>query len=298
MKLANHRGRAVLVDEEGRGTDIERASEGRFGPDIHDVLARWSAFREWAANPAHTAHHHGAWVFVDEADLGPVVPQPGQVFAVGLNYRAHALESGLPLPEVPLVFTKFASSVTGPRGVLDLPTDRVDWEVELALVIGRAAHRVRREAAWDHIAGVTAAQDFSARDVQMSGGAAPQFSLGKSFPGFTPLGPVLVTPDELDNPDDIGVECRLNGQTVQKSSTADLIFSVPQIVSYLSHIVTLQPGDLVLTGTPSGVGLGMTPPRYLAPGDEVTTVVAGVGQLHQVCRAAVTPFDAAAILGR
>jgi 2-keto-4-pentenoate hydratase/2-oxohepta-3-ene-1,7-dioic acid hydratase in catechol pathway len=293
MKLANHRGRAVIV-ENGRVTDIERASAGRFGPQVQRVLAQWSAFREWAAR---SIDGEAASEPLAESEFGAVVPQPGQVFAVGLNYRAHALESGLPLPEVPLVFTKFSSSVTGPNGELDLPTDQVDWEVELAVVMGLTAHRVEQEAAWNHVAGVTAAQDYSARDVQLAGGAAPQFSLGKSFPGFTPLGPLLVTPDEFDDPDDIEVQCLLNGETVQKSSTADLIFSVPQIISYLSHIVTLQPGDVILTGTPSGVGLGMKPPRYLVPGDAVTTVVAGVGELRQVCRAAEPPFDAAAVLG-
>jgi 2-keto-4-pentenoate hydratase/2-oxohepta-3-ene-1,7-dioic acid hydratase in catechol pathway len=297
MKLANYRGRAVLV-EDGRLVDLEHASSGEFGPQIQTVLTRWAAFKEWAIQrTSDPSAPQGADGPSDETGFGPVVPMPRQVFAVGLNYRAHAAESGLPLPEVPLVFTKFPSSVTGPRGVLELPTDQVDWEVELAVVIGLPAHRVTHGEAWAHVAGITAAQDFSARDVQLAGGAVPQFSLGKSFPGFTPLGPFLVTPDELDDPDDIEVECRLNGETVQKSSTADLIFSVPAVISYLSYIVTLQPGDVILTGTPSGVGLGMNPPRYLMPGDEVTTVVAGVGELHQVCRAARQPFDPTTILG-
>lgn len=295
MRLANLHGRATLVVEAGI-VDVEEASAGEFSPDVQALFPVWESFRAWAASPACAGAVAPLTTPLEPA-LGPVVPQPGQVFAVGLNYREHAIEAGLPIPEVPLVFTKFSSSVTAPHGVLELPTDQVDWEVELALVIGRTARRVTQADAWSHVAGVTGSQDFSARDVQLMGGAKPQFSLGKSFEGFTPLGPVLVTVDEFENPDSIGVETRLNGESVQKSSTSDLIFTVPQIVSYLSHIVTLQPGDVILTGTPSGVGLGQEPPRYLAAGDEVTTYVEGVGEMHHVCRAPEVPFDPIALLG-
>ncbi|HET7690824.1 MAG TPA: fumarylacetoacetate hydrolase family protein [Nocardioidaceae bacterium] len=292
MKLGNINGRAVIVLPDGV-TDVEQASGGRFGPDIQGVLRRWDEFTEWTAARVH----HFVGVPVENPRYDAAVPEPGQVFAVGLNYRAHALEAGLPLPEVPLVFTKFPSSVAAPSGTLVLPTDQVDWEVEVAVVIGRAAHRVSRAVAWDHVAAITGAQDFSARDVQLAGGAKPQFSLGKSFSGFTPLGPLLVTPDEFPDRDAIALECRINGATVQASSTADLIFPVPAIVSYLSHIVTLRPGDVILTGTPSGVGLGMDPPRYLATGDQVTTTVELCGVMHHVCGSAVPAFDAAGILG-
>lgn len=290
MKLANLRGRAVLVLDEGL-VDIDEASGGEFGPGMQGVLSDWERFVAWS-----TTARPWSVVSVAEPVFDAVVPRPGQVFAVGLNYRAHAVEAGLPIPEVPLVFTKFPSSVAPPQGELELPTDQVDWEVELALVIGREARKVSQDEAWSHVAGVTAAQDFSARDVQLLGGAKPQFSLGKSFESFTPLGPVLVTPDEYDDPDAIEVSCAINGETVQSSSTADLIFPVSAIVSYLSHIVTLRPGDVILTGTPSGVGLGMTPPRYLVPGDEVTTYVAGVGHMTHVCRAPEVAFDAVALL--
>lgn len=291
MKLANHGGRAVIVTD-GAAVDIATASQGRFGPGIHDVLAGWDAFRAWAAD----AGSLGATEAFAPEDLGPVVPKPGQVLAVGLNYRLHALESGLPLPEVPLVFTKFASSIAAPVGDVELPTDQVDWEVEVAVVIGREARRIGKAEAWDHVAGITAAQDYSARDVQMAGGAKPQFSLGKSFNGFTPLGPVLVTPDEYADRDAITLECSINGEVLQSSSTADLIFDVATLVSYLSHIVTLHPGDVILTGTPSGVGLGFNPPRFLKDGDEIVTTVGLVGDLRQVARKPEVPFDAAAIL--
>lgn len=291
MKLANLAGRAVIVVDDGF-VDIHAQSGGDLGPTVHDVLERWDDFLAWCDTAPTT------WSSVAEAQpsFDAVVTRPHQVFAVGLNYRAHAVESGLPIPEVPLVFTKFASSIAPARGELELPTAEVDWEVEVAVVIGREARRIDARDAWNHVAGITAAQDYSARDVQMAGGSKPQFSLGKSFAGFTPLGPVLVTPDEYDDPDAIDLSCAVNGEIVQSSSTADLIFSVPQIVAYLSHIVTLEPGDVILTGTPSGVGLGMTPPRYLVPGDTVTTVVAGVGELHQRCVAPSEPFDAARLL--
>src|SRR5437899_3664802 len=231
MKLANVAGRACLAFDHGV-VDVERASAGTFGPDVHSLLGNWQAFLAWAGE----FEPEDLEALPSPDSYGPVVPRPGQILAVGLNYRAHALETGLPLPEVPLVFTKFPSSVGAPYGDLDLPTDQVDWEVEVAVVTGRSASRVARDQAWDHVAGITAAQDFSARDVQMAGGAAPQFSLGKSFAGFTPLGPVLVTPDELGDRESIGLECRINGETVQSSSTKDLIFDVATLVSYLSHI--------------------------------------------------------------
>lgn len=291
MKLANIDGRAVIVADDGF-IDIHAESGGEHGPTMREVLERWDDFLAWCAEASTT------WsaIPLSEPSFGAVVTQPGQIFAVGLNYRAHALESGLPIPEVPLVFTKFASSIAPARGDLELPTAAVDWEVEVAVVIGRSARRIDARDAWNHVAGITAAQDYSARDVQMAGGSKPQFSLGKSFAGFTPLGPTLVTPDEYDDPDAIDLSCAVNGEVVQSSSTSDLIFSVPQIVAYLSHIVTLEPGDVILTGTPSGVGLGMTPPRYLAPGDIVTTVVAGVGELRQRCVAPDQRFDAARLL--
>lgn len=295
MRLANLKGRATLVFETGV-VDVEQASAGEFSPDVQALFPVWDAFSAWAASGAAAAAAEPAPGPVGVA-LEAVVPRPGQVFAVGLNYREHAIEAGLPIPEVPLVFTKFPSSVAAPQGFLELPTDQVDWEVEVAVVIGRTARRISQADAWSHVAGVTGSQDFSARDVQLLGGAKPQFSLGKSFEGFTPLGPVLTTVDEFENPDAIVLETRLNGESVQKSSTADLIFTVPQVVSYLSHIVTLRPGDVILTGTPSGVGLGLQPPRYLVDGDEVTTYVEGVGEMHHVCRAPEVPFDPITLLG-
>src|SRR5690242_21615177 len=188
MRLANLSDRLVVLDGDG-AIDVERASCGRFGADPQAVYDRWDEFTAWAQEL------HGGGPY-DPAALGPPVPRPRQVFALGLNYALHARETGLELPPTPLTFTKFPSCLVGPDAVVDVATDRVDWEVELVAVIGRAAHRVPADDAWGHVAGLTVGQDLSARDVQMLG-SPPQLSLGKSFPGFGPTGPWLVTPDEL-----------------------------------------------------------------------------------------------------
>ncbi|MGF6882797.1 2,4-diketo-3-deoxy-L-fuconate hydrolase [Nocardia sp. GAS34] len=274
MRIGVTAGRAKIVTGD-RAIDIADASGGRFGPDPLAVYDRWDEFLLWAGGvPVSDSEPFE----VDKADAP--VPLPRQLFGIGLNYRAHQIESGLPEPEFPLVFTKFPSSVTGPRGTIELPTDQVDWEVELAVVIGRRAHHVTADRAWSFVAGLTAAQDISARDVQMRPSGTPQFSLGKSFPGFTPLGPVLVTADEWENPDAIALSCEVSGQRMQASNSSDLIFDVSTLIAYLSGIVTLLPGDVILTGTPSGVGLGQQPPRYLTDGDEIVTRVGDLEMRH------------------
>jgi 2,4-didehydro-3-deoxy-L-rhamnonate hydrolase len=279
MRIANLTGRLVLLEPAGdRAVDVERASGGRFGPDPQSVYDSWDAFREWAA----TATFDGA-SDVDAAALGAVAPRPPQVFAIGLNYRDHAAESGMEPPSEPVVFTKYASSFTGPRGDVALSPGNVDWEVELVAVIGRGGHRIPETQGWDHVAGVTVGQDLSDRVTQFAAPPA-QFGLGKSFPGFSPIGPSLVTVDELRSggldPDDLELGCRVNGETVQKGRTSSMIFSVPSIVAKLSAIVTLLPGDVVFTGTPAGIGAGMTPPRFLQRGDELDTWCAGIGEMH------------------
>jgi 2-keto-4-pentenoate hydratase/2-oxohepta-3-ene-1,7-dioic acid hydratase in catechol pathway len=217
--------------------------------------------------------------------LDPVMPAPRMVWAVGLNYRAHAAETGRPLPEFPALFVKSPGSVIGHDGTIVVPPHvrEPDYEGEVAVVIGRAARDVDEADALAHVAGVTIAHDVSARDHQYVTG---QFSWSKSFDTFCPLGPVLVTLDEVD----IGalpIETRLNGEVVQSSSTSDLVFSVPQLVAWLTQGQTLLPGDVILTGTPAGVGAARTPPRYLQDGDVVEITVGGVGTLrNRVTRAA------------
>ena len=277
MRLASLSGRAHLVDGDV-ATDVYTASDGAFGPSMEDVLARWAAFRSWADGSVP----RGSTPYAPSA-AGPVVAAPRQVFAIGLNYRAHAAEAGMGLPEVPMVFTKFPSCVAAPYDDLPVPTPKTDWEVEVTLVVGTGGYRIAEADAWDAIAGVTCAQDYSARDTQFAAKSFAQFSLGKSYPGFLPLGPLLVTPDEYDDRDAIGLSCSVNGVVRQSSSTADLIFDVPAIVAYVSAICPLMPGDLILTGTPAGVGMGLDPQVFLSPGDEVVSSVDLAGEMRQRC---------------
>ena len=212
--------------------------------------------------------------------LGPPVPEPRQVFGIGLNYRSHAAESGMELPPAPLTFTKFPSCLAGPTAEVTLSGAMVDYEAEVVVAIGARCRNVPEDRAWDVVAGITAGQDISDREVQLSG-SPPQFCLGKSFTGYGPIGPALVSVDAFDDPDDIALRCEVGGEVVQEASTAELIFDVPRLVSYLSSICTLYPGDLIFTGTPDGVGMARG--RFLVPDDEIVTHVEGVGELRNRC---------------
>ncbi len=279
MKLANVDGRATVVTDEG-AVDVAEATDGGFGPELPAVFDNWDRFR---AEPIRLA---GRSVPLDEGRLGPPSPAPRQVFGIGLNYREHAAESHLEPPSTPATFTKFPTCLVGPWSEVVLPGDTVDWEVELVVVIGRRAVGVDEGVGWDHVAGLTVGQDLSERTTQMAAGA--QFSLGKSFAGFGPTGPWLVTPDELDDPDDLALECSVDGETVQSSRTSQLIFSVPRLVAELSRVVTLLPGDLIFTGTPAGTGMGRVPPRFLRPGEVLESRIEGIGSLRNLM---VGPWD-------
>ncbi|MGW3149521.1 fumarylacetoacetate hydrolase family protein [Streptomyces sp. NPDC001177] len=215
-------------------------------------------------------------------DLGCPSPAPRQIIAVGLNYREHAAESGFAVPDgLPPVFTKFVSSLTGPDTTVTLPPNgHTDWEVELVVIIGHEARHVGEGDAWSTVAGVTVGQDLSERISQLQG-PAPQFSIGKSFGGFAPVGPWLVTPDELLDCDDLALGCSVNGETVQEARTSELIFPVSELIARLSRTITLFPGDLIFTGTPAGVGQGRSPQRFLQPGDVLESWIVGVGNLRQ-----------------
>lgn len=274
MKLANHSGRAVLIIDDAIA-DVAETSNGRFGPDPMSVYDDWPAFVEFAATvTSGTAE-------LTEAELHCPVPSPRQVFAIGLNYRSHAEESGMAIPTVPATFTKFPASLAGPFDDIEIIGGSVDWEVELVAVIGVRADRVTEADAWSHVAGLTVGQDISDRELQFAAGA--QFSLGKSRRGYGPMGPWLVTIDELPTPDDLALGCSLDGETMQDARTSDLIFSVPQLIAELSGVLPLLPGDVIFTGTPSGIGFVRQPPRLLQPGQVLETWVEGIGTIRNRC---------------
>lgn len=277
MRTANINGRLKVVSGDV-ACDVANASNGRFSPDPAAVYDRWDDFTAWALEK--DADTMAAEPF-DPANAGPPSPRPRQVFAVALNYVDHAAESGVKPPDDPLFFTKYVSAFGGAHSTIDLPPfGNVDWECELVVVIGSESHRVEPERAWSHVAGVTIGQDISERKLQRSG-PLPQFSLGKSYPGFAPQGPVLVTPDELADRDDLAIGCDVNGAPMQKARTSDMIFPVPELVAYLSKVVTLYPGDVIFTGTPPGVGMGRNPQVFLKPGDRLRSYIEGIGEMVQ-----------------
>jgi 2-keto-4-pentenoate hydratase/2-oxohepta-3-ene-1,7-dioic acid hydratase in catechol pathway len=271
VKLANVNGRAALVLGD-QLADVATASEGRFRADPMALYEQWDEFREFAVTVT------GPTGTLDDAALRNPVPRPRQVFAIGVNYRSHAEESGMAVPEVPIVFTKFPASLAGPFDDIPVGGNTTDWEVELVAVVGRTADRVDEADAWSHVAGLAIGQDISDRHLQFAAGG--QFSLGKSRRGFGPVGPWLVTPDELGNPDDLALGCSVNGEKMQDGRTSDLVFSVPRLVAELSAILPLLPGDVIFTGTPGGVGVARKPPRFLQAGDVLETWIEGIGTIR------------------
>lgn len=275
FRLANVAGRAALV----RGDDyydLEAVSGKSLGSDPMQALAETDRLAELSAG----LENERPTGTLADATLGSPSPRPLQSFGIGLNYRNHAEESGLPIPAAPVVFTKYASCITGPNADVELRSDYVDYEGELVAVIGKPAKDVSPEKAWDHVAGLCVGQDVSDRPAQFAA-APPHFSLGKSFDTFGPMGPVLVSPDELDDPNAMQLTCEINGEVRQKDSTGDLIFDIPTLVSYLSGILTLRPGDVIFTGTPGGVGVFEN--RLLKDGDVVTTTIEGLGTIRNTC---------------
>lgn len=278
MRFVNADGRAgILVDD--RVHDLHDLSGGRLPTAPMDVVVgHWDE-----ALAVNAAGAFGGGRSVASVHLGPPVPAPRSVYAIGLNYRRHAEEAGMEISAVPPVFTKFASSIVGCHDDIVLPAGETttDWEAELAFVVGSGGRRLRAEAALGALRGFTVAQDVSERRLQKAAGG--QFSLGKSFDTFCPIGPALVTLDELEDPLDLRIRCRVSGELVQDETTADMIVDVPRLVELLSSVMTLGAGDLCLTGTPAGVGFARRPPRYLRPGDVVETEIEGLGALRNAC---------------
>jgi len=257
------------------------ASDASLPRSVRAIIA------EGAIGQAAEIADQASAIYVSDAPLQAPLSDPIKIICIGLNYRDHALETGKPIPEEPIVFSKYATALVGPGAPIRLPasSSQVDYEAELVAVVGREAKDVSEEEGLDYIAGYTIGIDVSARDWQRNkpGG---QWMMGKTFDSFAPTGPAIVTRDEIPDPHALGIRLRLNGQTMQDSNTRELIFSVGKLVSYLSQVFTLEPGDLLFTGTPPGVGCARQPPVFLQPGDVCEVEIERLGMLRSVCQSA------------
>ncbi len=275
FRLATVDGRAVLING-ATWHDLAAASGGSFSGDPMEAIDRHAELHDIAAS----TDGRDADGVVDETAFGAPVPAPRNVFAIGLNYADHAGEADMDLPENPLVFTKWTSCIVGPTDDIELRSGAADYEAELVVVIGDGGRDIPRADAWNHIGGLMCGQDISDRRLQFAA-KPPHFDLGKSRDTYGPTGPVLVSTDLIDDPADLDIVCRVNGEIRQSSNTTHLIFDVPTLVEYISSAITLAPGDMIFTGTPEGVGAmqGM----FLVPGDVVETEIAGLGVLRNTC---------------
>jgi 2-keto-4-pentenoate hydratase/2-oxohepta-3-ene-1,7-dioic acid hydratase in catechol pathway len=275
FRLATMNDRAVLVGARGI-YDLERHAGGRFGADPMEALRRHGELHAIAAALGGVTPDAP----FDLAALGPCVPRPQKVFGIGLNYRAHAVEAKMEIPTTPLVFTKFPSCLTGPGGDVIIYGPTTDWEAELVVVLGRRGRDIPAARGWDHVAGLTCGQDVSERRTQFAV-KPPQFDLGKSFDTFGPIGPAVVSLDAIPDPENLAITCDVSGTRRQDGRTDDMIFGVPALIAYLSSICTLEVGDLIFTGTPSGIGA--VTGTFLAPGDVITTTIEGLGTMTNRC---------------
>ncbi len=259
-----------MVDVSGFGQDYDEAF---FGKDGLGALKSWindniSSLPEVAPGTR----------------LGPPIKRPSKIVCIGLNYAKHAAESGMEIPEEPVIFFKSTSAIVGPNDDLIIPKNgsKVDWEVELGVVIGKKANYVTEEEAMDHVAGYLLHNDYSERAFQLE--RSGQWVKGKSSDTFAPIGPFLATKDEIDDPHNLDLWLKVNGEMMQEGNTSDFIFNIPQLVSYVSQFMSLFPGDIISTGTPRGVGLGMDPPKYLQSGDRVELGISGLGKSCQLVK--------------
>lgn len=221
----------------------------------------------------------------EDTRLGPPLSRPSKIVCVGLNYAKHAAESGMDIPSEPVLFFKATTAIVGPNDDLIIPkgSKKTDWEVELGVVIGKKASYVDQDKAMDHVAGYVLHNDYSEREYQLE--REGQWVKGKSCDTFAPLGPYIATKDEIRDPHNLNLWLKLNGETMQNSNTSDFVFNIPELVHYISQFMTLLPGDIISTGTPFGVGLGLNPPRYLNPGDVVELGIDGLGSSKQQAKA-------------
>ena len=273
FQLANVGGRAALVSGENY-YDLAALTGNDIGPDPMAAVAR---FEDLHSIDLSVADPSGAF---KDAELGPPVPAPRNCLGIGLNYRSHVAEASMDVPTTPVVFTKFPSCIAAPNADVEIVGDAIDYEAELVVVIGKGGRNIQAKDAWSHVAGLTAGQDISDRALQFAA-KPPHFDLGKSRDTYGPIGPVLVSTDSFTNPDDLAIECKVNGEIRQSATTAQLIFDVPFLVEYLSAILTFAPGDMIFTGTPEGVGI--TTGKLLKAGDVIDTTIAGIGSMRNLC---------------
>jgi 2-keto-4-pentenoate hydratase/2-oxohepta-3-ene-1,7-dioic acid hydratase in catechol pathway len=288
MKLVTYKPRGAnaqlgaIVD--GKVINLAEASGGALPNDMLAFLQLGDAGLKAAKKVAtkKVAADHG--VALDEVKLLSPITNPNKVVAIGLNYLDHIKESNAAVPKIPIMFTKYTTSIVGHGDEVRWDPNisaKVDWEVELAVVIGKSAYRVSEDEALTYVAGYTVCNDVSARDLQVEMG--DQWIRGKSLDTFCPLGPCIVTKDEIADPHNLKLTTTVNGKVMQDSNTSQLLFKVPYLIHYLSQAFTLLPGDVIITGTPPGVGMGMKPPVYLKDGDVMTVAVEGIGELTNRC---------------
>ena len=279
VRLANLGGRAIAIEADGRYVDLAESSGGRIPSDPMAALGLLPYLTDRVQIPEDAPR-------VDPAMLDAPVPRPSKILGAGVNYHDHAAETKIAVPSEPVLFAKLPSAVTSAYSDIVLGAQgAVDWEAEIVVVIGRDGRNIPEADAWSYVAGLTIGQDISDRPEQFRDFA--QFTIGKSFDTYAPIGPWIVTPDEFAAPDDIAIRCMLNGEEVQRGRTSQCIFSVAELVSWTSRACTLKVGDLIFTGTPPGVGYSRTPARFLADGDVLETVVEGIGAMRNVCRIGV-----------
>lgn len=281
MLIGTVNDRAFLLSTTGgqlRGLDIKEGSGGRFSSQTAELFSEWEALREWAKSANFDATSART---LDFDELQAPVATPRQVFAIGMNYKDHAAEVNLDLPSTPAVFTKYVSSLTGALETVELPSEAVDWEVELVAVVGIGGRDIPKDTALDHVAGYMVGQDLSDRALQFAGGGTPQFSVAKSYKGFAPTGPWITSSDEVADPGNLSMTCSRGDEVLQEGSTSNLVFDLPHLIHHLSSVVELYPGDLIFTGTPDGVGFGRSPRQYLVPGDELVSSIEGLGEIRQ-----------------
>ena len=263
------------------GVVVDERVVGLSGAGFRDMLAVLSGGDAAQAKIENWVYHppESAMFALSSVRLLAPLPRPGKFICVGLNYRDHAAETKMEIPKIPTIFSKFTNTVIGPGSAIVLPrnSSQPDYEAEFAFVIGKGGRHISRDNWEEHVFGYTIVNDVSARDFQM---ATTQWLMGKTFDTFAPMGPYIVTADEIADPHTLDIELSIGGETLQSSNTRELIFKIPELVEFLSSVMTLEPGDIVSTGTPAGVGFARKPPRYLRAGDEVVVRIADIGELR------------------